>query len=257
MKIHIVYFSPTKTGASVVQAIRQAVRAEYGNDIDITTSPSPPVVIDKEDLLIVGMPVYGGRLPALSVERFKSITGKNARAVPVVIYGNRAYDDALLELSDLCKEQGFRVVSGAAFIGEHSFSTDQRPIASGRPDLKDMEKTEGFGAFIQSRLSQCVDDEVSVPGNRPYKVRMELPGGAADTDPEQCSGCGLCEKFCPSGAISVTQDGLKTDSDACIWCAACVKVCVRHARKIVSPKILEVTDRLYKNCQARLEPVWF
>ena len=39
-------------------------------------------------------------------------------AVLVVVYGNRAYDDALLELSDIATGAGFVPLAAGAFVGE-------------------------------------------------------------------------------------------------------------------------------------------
>ena len=47
------------------------------------------------------MPVYAGRVPALTVERLKGIKTSGVKCVIVAVYGNRAYEDALVEMQDV------------------------------------------------------------------------------------------------------------------------------------------------------------
>ena len=48
------------------------------------------------------MPVYAGRIPNLLLLKYlTSVKGNDALAVPIVLFGNRNYDDALIELRDI------------------------------------------------------------------------------------------------------------------------------------------------------------
>lgn len=51
------------------------------------------------------MPVYAGRVPALAVERLKGIKTSGVKCVIVAVYGNRAYEDALVEMQDVATER--------------------------------------------------------------------------------------------------------------------------------------------------------
>ena len=48
---------------------------------------------------------------------------------------------------------------------------------------------------------------------------------------ESCTGCGLCVKACPFGAIKIVE-GKANISDACTLCTICVRICPQHAIKV-------------------------
>jgi predicted Fe-Mo cluster-binding NifX family protein/Fe-S-cluster-containing hydrogenase component 2 len=238
----------------VVDEICTGTALSAGEYLDLTCSDVDPIQL-KDGFAVVGMPVYAGRLPALAVERFASVRGVDTPVVAVVVYGNRAYDDALLELCDLCSAQGFRVVGAAAFIGEHSFSMDEFPIAVARPDQSDLQKAEALGRSLVGQNKTL--DLNTVPGKRPYKDPMIPVGAAAESNPETCLHCGMCVAACPAGAIRMEDALPKTNAELCIWCAACARACTAGARAVTLPKIQEIAARLHQNCQERREPEWF
>ncbi|MCF7849739.1 MAG: EFR1 family ferrodoxin [Kiritimatiellales bacterium] len=259
---HSIFFSPTGTTRSVIQAIGRGIGRPVENLLDITrAAPSPLPAFSEDDLAVIGMPVYRGRLPGLAARNFQSLEGNSTPAVAVVVYGNRAYQDALLELCDLCAAQGFLVVGAAAYIGQHSFSSAGQPIAANRPDRKDIEQAEQFGRQLQQLLAETDPSSISmpeVPGNRPYR---EVPSGpfvsATDVDSSICTGCGNCVAACPTHCIEMVNDLPQTEPDNCIWCMACIRNCPTGARIITLPKIHETAQRLYADCQIRREPEIF
>jgi ferredoxin len=258
VKIYTLFFSPTQTGATVAQAVQENLKNQAGESFDITKATIEKT-FTADDVVIVAMPVYSGRLPGVAAERFKSIQGNGAKAVAIAIYGNAKIGDALLELTDLCKEQGFEVVAAATFIGEHSFTMKKFPLAVGRPDAADREKAAEFAALVQQKLDAGGPFTLpELPGCHPYeKEPMNPPGISATGFNDNCTKCGLCETFCPTGAITMTEDGPQTDGTKCIWCAACIKVCTSHARIFTTPKIAEIAERLHTNFKERQEPQWF
>lgn len=259
MNTHTIYFSPTKTSARVVEAIQQGTALPTDSVTDLTFQAAEKT-FSADDLVIIGMPVYGGRLPTTAVERFKAIKGNNTPVIAVAVYGNRAYDDTLLELCDLCVEQGFTVVASATFIGEHSFSTDAKPIAANRPDQADVDQAKKLGAevalFLKDNTLAEKNIPANTPGNRPYKPAMS-PNVAATDTLDGCTSCGACAKACPTQAITLIDGKPVTDPSECIWCAACVKFCPTGARQLTFDKLQGSAERLFQNCQTRLEPEWF
>ncbi|MBN1663169.1 MAG: 4Fe-4S binding protein [Deltaproteobacteria bacterium] len=265
MDIHsvkLVYFSPTQTTEKVLKAIAKGISVPDVGSIDMTGPDSriEAGISDDHTLYIFGAPVYAGRVPALAVKRFAQIRGNGAPAVAVVVYGNRAYDDALLELRDLLGQNGFTPVAGAAFIGEHSFSDSKTPIAKGRPDPEDLEKAAQFGASLADKI-KAIDrpdrqGQLQVPGKLPYQPYGAASGIPPVTDNEVCVRCETCVDSCPTGAIRL-DDVIVTDAVLCIACCACVKNCPNGARTMEAPRVQKVAQWLHTNFQARKEPELF
>ncbi len=255
--LKIVCFSPTRTTRRILDAIAEGIGAEQLEVIDVTRSDRVPESCEcaGDDLVIIGAPVYSGRIPLTAVERFKVLKSCGTPVVPVVVYGNRAYEDALVELTDLASEAGFKPFGGAAFIGEHSFSTEKTPIAVSRPDKDDLGKAREFGRFIAAKLAAGDISGVDIPGDRPYKERSPK-ASASPISNDDCQLCGACERVCPTAAIAVGSL-VETDPDKCIFCCACVKVCAFDARKLEVPRLLEVSQWLADNFSECREPETF
>ena len=260
--IKLVYFSPTKTTQKIVECIAQSIGVDAVEQLDLTSPESKTMVFNemKDELVIIGAPVYSGRIPIDVAKRLQRLKGNNTPVVIVVVYGNREYEDALLELKDIAIELGFKPIAGGAFIGEHSFDNEITPIAKGRPDSEDLEKAEEFGRMIKKKTErmQTPDDlpQLQVTGNHPYKERGKLPKVSPVTIESLCVKCKKCITVCPTAAITI-DDVIITDSSACILCCACVKNCVSSARVMEDPQIRKIAERLNKNFHERKEPQFF
>lgn len=96
---------------------------------------------EADDFVLFGFPVYGGRVPETFRKRMKGIKGRCTASAIIATYGNREYEDALLEMNDIAEGNGFLPVGAAAVVTEHSVI---RSIATGRPDAKDRAFLEDF-----------------------------------------------------------------------------------------------------------------
>lgn len=255
----LIYFSPTQTTRKVIESIAQGSQIGTVEHLDLTLPDARTRAFMKiqDELAIIGSPVYAGRLPADMVSRLRRLKGNNAPAVIVVVYGNRAYEDALLELRDLVLEAGFKPFAAGAFIGEHSYSSRATPIAVGRPDVEDLIKAKEFGTVIQEKLRAIrMLDKLSplqVPGNFPYKERSGLSGVSPLTNETACEKCGQCASVCPTAAVTIS-DTVITDRSVCIRCCSCVKTCTTGARVMEDPRIRQVAEQLSMNYRKRKEP---
>ena len=259
--ITCIFFSPTGTTRKIVEGIASGIAGEGIVSVDLTLPDNGHGRIGaiEGQLAIIGVPVYGGRVPKLAAERLRSINGNSIPAVVVAVYGNREYEDALLELRDISMELGFKPIAAAAFIGEHSYHSDSRPIAPGRPDAQDSAKARRFGSAVFEKLVKNGwpdSEQVPVPGNSPYMEWIPPKGLSPVTDATACTLCRICETACPAAAIEVGET-VQTDHNTCILCSACVKKCPAGARMWDVEWIQNVQQWLSTNFHERKEPEVF
>ena len=280
--IKIVSFSPTGNSKKVAESIAKGTQAQI-EYVDLT----PPSVKNQgfeefhDELAVIASPVYAGRIPNEAAFRIRKLKANDTPAVIIITYGNRAYEDALVELSDIVQEVGFKPIAAGAFVGEHSWSIPEMPTAHGRPDDEDLKKAEEFGKKILEKL-EGIEDVRSIPpatgyGKAPYTRHMrgqlkwynfgELT--SPSTDEEVCVKCGRCVEVCPTGAVTIKYVGsnpspslglsilvVSTDEDTCIWCCACVKNCPSGAR-VMSKRLLRSQEGRWKRGSPRIEPETF
>lgn len=259
-KVWAVYFSATGTTKKVVCAVAETIAQIKGLPVARRSFTSPqsretPAVFSEGDLVVLGMPTYAGRLPNLLLKYIKTISGQGALAVPVVLFGNRDFDDSLIELCDIATNAGMRVIAAGAFVGEHSFS---RVLAAGRPDARDMLEIQDFamriangepGEFVQV-------DGVPAPYRGHYQPR-DRHGNPIDirkVKPQTsaaCNRCGRCVSLCPMGSIS--KENPAEIPGVCIKCCACVKGCPVGAKYHTDAGYLYHKEELEQMYERRAE----
>ncbi len=198
--------------------------------------------IQKEDMVLIAMPSFGGRAPAVAIERLKQIAGNGASCTLVCVYGNRAYEDTLAEMEDAAKACGFRVIAAIAAVAEHSIISK---YAAGRPDASDNAQLTDFADRILPKDGEAA----SIPGNRPYKKAGG--GGLVPKATKDCVKCGLCAAKCPVEAIDPVT--FEADSKKCISCMRCVKRCPHDARKVSKAMVSAAALAIKKACSVRKE----
>lgn len=255
-KVTLVYFSPTKTSRLVSSAVAKGTGLSV-NHVDLTLTKKEIINFSDNDLVIFAAPVYSGRIPETAVDRFHQIRGARTPVVILVVYGNRAYEDALLELKNIVQDHNFVPIGAAAFIGEHSFHSEDLPIAMGRPDEDDIQTAISFGMEVREKISHPIDTiDLKVPGDKPYRVRRRSEENISpDTNDEICILCGLCVNVCPTSAITLGK-GISTSQSACIRCCACIKECPTGAR-IPNSNITKIAKWLHEEYSKRKEPEIF
>jgi ferredoxin len=264
--LKLVYFSPSGTTKKIVEAIAQGLKHGSAEPVDITKPESRKRQLQASDneLLIIGVPVYFGRVQTDAIEWLKTVRGNHTPVICVVVYGNREYDDALLELKDTMAKNGFVPIACAAYIGEHSFSNAKTPIAAGRPDADDLKHAKSFGKKIGEKIVSLPSirhvADIPVPGNCPYLDMADSRKRLSSVDlmdvEDNCLQCGHCADLCPVGAID-PENSASIDISKCILCHACIKGCPADARKTKSDMMKSIALRLSQTFQSRKEPVVF
>lgn len=251
-KTNLVYFSATSTTSKVLRSIAEGIGIEHIMRYDITPGQDAEVVFGKDEIAVFGVPVYAGRIPQISVASLHKFKGSGTPAIVVCVYGNRDFDDALLELHDIVSRNGFKVISAGAFIAQHSIFP---ALGAGRPDGADKTAAERFGraSIIKLKAAGCASGlpDLTVKGNFPYKDSKPIPlKPRAD---RRCNSCGTCARMCPAHAIDPAHPH-RTDKNRCISCARCIHVCPQHARHFGGLLYKMVSRKFTKAFAARKEP---
>lgn len=271
-KVNAVYISPTgnvkKVTSAIAERAAKVLDVPLGSD-DFTLPETRGSVrnYEPDELVIFGTPVYAGRVPNKFLpfvqELFKA---DGALAVPVVCFGNRNFDNALIELRNQLELNGFHTIAGAGVVTEHVFS-DQ--LAPGRPDGSDMEQLKKFAEEIAAKTSSIDADNIPAPitvrGDDPvgpYYTPLGIDGKPAvflkakpKTKEDICTGCGTCVKTCPMGSISAEDPSQVTG--ICIKCHACIKKCPTGAKYFDDPAFLSHVEMLRSNYSRRSESELF
>lgn len=243
-KIWAVYFSGTGTTRRTVERIAGGIASRLNLPAESVDFSRPAVRQEtlrfgEKDLVVFGTPVYAGRVPNVLLPFLRErIVGGGALAVPVVLFGNRDYDDALIELRNILAADGMHPIAAGAFVGEHSFS---RVLGADRPNAEDEALMDEFAARVAALaagLDAAPVKSVAVRGQeplRPYYTPRDRAGNPINilkvkpkTDLSRCGGCGLCADLCPMGSIDPAD--VSAVRGICIKCCACVKGCPTGAK---------------------------
>ncbi len=246
MKYTTIIFSPTGGTEKVAKALT-ATWGESAATVDLTKMDKDfaQVALTSEDVAVIAVPSYGGRMPGLAAERLAALHGNGARAVLVCVYGNRAYEDTLVEMEDLAKQAGFTVIAAVAAIAEHSIL---RQFAAGRPDAEDQGVLTGYAQKILNKLQAGETGMPAIPGTRPYKKVSGV--GMVPRTGTSCTKCGLCAAECPAGAVD--KNNIKSvDKDKCISCMRCVTICPQNAKSVSALMLSGASAMLKKACSGR------
>ena len=250
MKLTNIFFSPSGTTKKVLEIM--------AGNFDGEKSICDLLYFDGEkefgedEIVIVGMPVFAGRIPKTARARLSKLSGNNTKAIAVVNYGNAHVSDALIELVDLLEEKNFNVVSAASTVSHHSIFDG---VAIGRPDSDDETKINEFAQKSLEKIeaNELLNDEI--PGNRPYLDYKTLPF-VVSCDETLCAFCYDCVSICPEHAIP-DDDPVDTDLDLCSRCTACISICPEDARMFTGDAFEGKKPEFEKANSERKEPEFY
>lgn len=246
MKFYNIFFSPTGGTKKVADIVAKGTKLD-AEEIDLIKEPDKlmKVNFEKEDLCLVAVPSYGGRIPLVITDMFRNVKADGTKAILVAVFGNRAIDDTLLELQDVLEASGFVCIAGMEAVAEHSL---MHQFGTGRPDQQDERELLEFAEKIMKNIE--TQDEPEFPGNRPYREYGGVPLKPVANG--KCTSCGLCAKECPADAISLDNPKL-TDKDKCISCMHCVAICPKKARNCSKFISFIAGKKMKKVCSGRKE----
>lgn len=227
MNIYEIYFSPTG-GTKNISSIfaRQFSQKTIGIDLSNNLLDLNIFSIQKSDIVIISTPSFNGRAPSLVIEKLSTIKGNGATAILITVYGNRSYDDTLIELKDTVQKNNFNVIAAISAISKHSIINK---IATNRPDKNDIANLLNFSTIIKNKIFNKENTEINISGNFPYKKIKNFK--IIPKPNKNCNNCGLCGKKCPVQAIDL-NNSKKVNTFKCISCMRCVSICPQHIRKI-------------------------
>lgn len=270
-KVWATYYSATGTTEKIVNTIAETLAALTGAqlidaDFTLPEARTEPLSFGPGDLVVFGTPVYAGRIPNVLLKYLATLSGNGALAVPVVLFGNRDYDDGLIELRDLMEKGGLKTVAAGAFVGEHSFSDT---LAQGRPDQEDLTAAVNFARSTAEKIATIKDPDALAPITvkgipdpyRGYYQPRDRQGSPVDIRKvkpltrDTCDNCLICAKVCPMGSISLTD--VRELTGICIKCGACIKKCPKGAKYFDDPGFLYHKTELEEGLQRRAEPELF
>ena len=240
--IYLCVFSPAGHSATAAEAVASVWGSWKTIDLGRPDADFSSHTFTQKDLLLWAVPSYGGRVPAIAVERMQQLNGAGAKAVALVSYGRRAYDDTLLEMKEILTACGFVMIAAVAALAEHTIIPS---IASGRPDAADCAELAVFGKKIMEKYQSGNESAVDVPGNVPYRIYNGVP--AKPEASGACTRCGVCAAACPVGAIPADNPE-KTDPARCITCMRCVYRCPAKARSLKAEVLAAVGAKLAPLC---------
>ncbi len=243
--IKYIYFTATNT----TQKVMETLGADRDNSLNITlrTPSDEQLCFEKEDVLYLGFPVFGGRVPAIVLERLNHLKGNGCKAVVTAVYGNRHYDDAIKEMQAFAEQHGCNVVAAIAAVAQHSIAPT---IATGRPDATDIMRLKEIRKEIEERLKGGTLEAIPHRPEEEYKEYRQLPVFPETT--EDCVLCGTCADQCPVQAINIS-DTCSTIPSRCILCMRCVAVCPAEARRLPHETLQAITARIESRCNGRRE----
>ena len=244
MNYYKFHFSPTGGTKKVADAVAEGWGQSF-QSVDLMM-PVPHMQLRSDDICLFAVPSYGGRVPSVVIERFAQLFGNGARAILIAVFGNRAIDDTLLELSDELQKAGFRCIAGIEAVAQHSLLPK---YGAGRPDEADVKELKEFAQKIKDAVEQDqLSPQLKLPGNRPYQKYNGVPLVPSVID--GCIACQICAQQCPTGAIPMMRPK-STDVSKCISCMRCVQVCPKHVRKLSKLMVFGATQIMKKSCSGR------
>lgn len=240
MSVYSIIFSPTGGTEKVMSLLTSAWENVKTIDLSQPQTDYSQYSFTGSDICLFGVPAYEGRVPKLALKRLSQMHGRKTPSMLVAVFGNRDFNDTLLELKNTLVPLGFAPYAAVSAVARHSVLV---PVAEGRPDEADAAELREFSI----RLKAAAEKEgpcpaVTVPGKEPYLV-VNIPKIYPSFDGQKCTRCMICADLCPALAID-RADLARIDRNLCACCMRCVSVCPTSSRFIDSEQKNAIMGRL-------------
>jgi Pyruvate/2-oxoacid:ferredoxin oxidoreductase delta subunit/flavodoxin len=247
--LKLVYFSPTDTTKNLLYKIAEEMNLSISEEFNLTNYEynNFKYTFEEKDIILLGFPVYAGSIPETAKNRFVGLMGCKAKIAIAITYGDMHYDNSLIEIYEIVKNNGFTIIGMGAFVTRHNIV---KSIGSNRPNGQDTEDIKYFSkALIKKAINFYKKDEINIakPFRDYKKIQVNKPKPKGN---KKCSKCGVCTKLCPENAIDKTNPK-KTDKKKCICCMRCIKYCPNKARDLT--KLEYSVAKLFMNIVKNLK----
>lgn len=257
--IKAVFFSPTGNTKRMVELIAERLAQKLSvpvesDDFTLPAAHADTRTYSPEDLVIFGVPTYAGRIPNKVLPFVQTLfKGEQTRAIAVVTFGNRSFDNSLSELHMELEKNNFSVIAASAVVCKHAFAE----VGIGRPDDADEKHIAAFTDTVFEKLQQSGKplSNASIKRNEAltaYYVPLGTDGKPVNflkakpvTDKAKCDNCGVCAAVCPMGSID--KNDVSLVPGICIKCQACIVHCHTKAKSFDDPLFLSHKAMLEQN----------
>ena len=239
MRAVVYCFSGTGNTRMACDGLAEELRA-LGHEVDIfsltvQSSPPPPVGYDR---IIVAYPVHAFNAPA-PVLKFLKRLPKGQKRIPSYLLRTSGEPLKLNHASGILprrilKRKGYPVYGELYYVMPYNIifkhtegmaarmiramevklPQDARLIAAGSGSVQKINPLRRLGSFLL-RIEHAAMPLIG----RTFKVSKD------------CSGCGLCEKLCPQGNITM-KDGKPKFGGSCAGCMGCSFRCPQDAVRL-------------------------
>ena len=257
--IKAVFFSPTGNTKRMAEQLAAQLSQKLNVPVETDDFTLPAAHVDtrtysSEDLVIFGVPTYAGRIPNKVLPFVQTLfKGNQTRAIAVVTFGNRSFDNSLSELHMELEKNNFSVIGAGAVVCKHAFAE----VGIGRPDASDEERITAFADTVFEKLQKSAEalPDTAIKRNEAltaYYVPLGTDGKPVNflkakpvTDKAICDNCGVCAAACPMGSID--KNDVSLVPGICIKCQACIVHCHTKAKSFDDPLFLSHKAMLEQN----------
>ena len=202
-------------------------------------------------------PVYGHEVPAMVKDFLKKADFHTDYFYMILTYGSRHGGAAELA-KQLCEDCGIAV----SYINVILMVDNWLPNFDMEEEKQLDKNEEGQMAFIlddikkQKQMIAAVTEKDRAAHREFLDRRNQMPSDLWQhliCITEDCIGCGICEKVCPSSSIHLAEEKAEYIPGNCQTCFACIHACPHQAIRLTIPE--KNPGARYRNAHISLQEI--